>query len=150
MECCSNWLDVFMAGASLFGLRASMPAASFLLLASTGPLDSVVRSPAGPPGSQGPGRCQVDRTALCDDSRGAKSGSSLPSFGLPCGSVLCSCSPSCSSTSTLRSPFCGGASGFALALLWQCPGRRLVRALALLRQRFDFTSVHGLVLCSGH
>ena len=59
-----------------------MPATSLLLLASTGPLGSVVRSPGGPPGSQGPGPCQVDRTSSHDGSRDGQSGSSSPLFGL--------------------------------------------------------------------
>jgi hypothetical protein len=157
-----------------FLLWALFPGA--MSMASTGPFDSTVCTLGSlPPGSQGLGASQVveDRTALCDDSRRAKSGSTSPSFRLPCGGALCSCSTSCSSTSTSRSPFRDGASGlcppsggcalsprsrwvfvgclwFALALPWQCLGWRLVRALALSRRHFDFTATPRIFSCPGY
>jgi hypothetical protein len=89
-----------------------------------------------------------DRMALCDNTCEAKSGLTSPLFRLSCGGTLCLCLSSCSSTSTLCSPFHDGTSGlhlpsggctsspriclvfmgclwFALALLWQCPGGSL-------------------------
>jgi hypothetical protein len=158
----------------LFKLWALFPGA--MSMASTGPFDSTVCTLGGlPPGSQGLGTPQVveDRTALCGDSRGAKSGSTSPSFRLPCGGALCSCSPSCSNTSTSLSPFRDDASGLhlpsggcvsnprlrwvfvgrlwlGLALPWQCLGWRLVRALALSQQRFNFTSTPRIISCPGY
>ena len=55
-------------------------------MASTGPFDSTVCTLGGlPPGSQGLGASQVveDKTALCDDSRGVKSGSTSPLVEAP-------------------------------------------------------------------
>ena len=119
-----------------------MPATSLLLLASTGPLGSVVRSPGGPPGSQGPGPCQVDRTSSCEGSCDGQLGSSSPLFRLlsaarrlrahafvvvpqgcasPRGSASSGgsfvCSPLRGNTSGLHLPFCGSALGGVHAAL---------------------------------
>jgi hypothetical protein len=148
-------LQVVLPSDSLFLLWALFSGA--ISMASIGSFDLTVYTLSSlPTRSQELGASQVveDRMALCDNSRRAKLGSTSPSFRLPYGSVLCSCSPSCSSTSTLCLPFGDGTSGlcppsggcalspcscwvfvgclwFALALLWQCLRWQLVCTLAL-------------------
>jgi len=101
--------DWFRCGqVSLFLLRASMPAS--LSMASTGFFESKTCSLSVlPPGSQGPGPSQVDRTTSCDGSRGGQLGSHSPSFGSPCGVVPRSRSPSGNSAlACSRSPLPAG------------------------------------------
>jgi hypothetical protein len=86
-----------------------MPTALLLLLASTDPSDLMVHSSTGPPGSQGLGPCQVDRTSLCNGSRDGQQSSCSPLFGLLCSGMLASCSPFHGGASGLCLPFCGGA-----------------------------------------
>jgi len=74
-------------------LWASMPAA--MSMASTGLFELMIRLPAGPPpGSQGPGPSQVDRTSSHGGSGNGQLGLQLPSIGLPCSVMLCPPLPS--------------------------------------------------------
>ena len=67
----------------------------------------MICSPAGPPGSQGPGPCQVGRTSLRNDLHG----SCLTLFGLLCGIVPRLRSPFRGGVSRLHRPSGGSASG---------------------------------------
>ena len=108
-----------------------MPAV--MSMASTGLLGLRICSPVGPPpGSQGPGPSQVDRTTSCNGSRDSHPGSHVLSFGVPCDITPHSRSPSGGSASGFCLPICGGASSSWLALSWR---------------PLDFTP--GLVLCPG-
>jgi len=69
-----------------------MPAA--MPMASIGLFESTMCSLGGLlPGSQGAASSQADGTSLRDASCGSQSGSSLPSFGLPCSSASRLCWP---------------------------------------------------------
>jgi hypothetical protein len=111
-------------------MRVSMPGA--LSMASTGLFDSKMCFLGGfPPGSQGPGPSQVDRTSSRDGSRGGQLGSSLPSFGLPCGVVQHPCLPFRASTSSMRLTSGGSASCMRLTTpSWStCDGASRLRPL---------------------
>ena len=66
------------------------PPLSLFFLASTGPFESVIRSPAGHPGSQRAALIQVDGTSSHDNSRIGPSGSCLPLSRPLCSNALTS------------------------------------------------------------
>ena len=86
------------------------PLLLLFFLASTGPFNSVIHSPAGHPGSQRAAPTQVDRTSLRDNFCIGPSCSCSPSSGPLCSNALTSHLHFRGSTS-VRLLICGGMSG---------------------------------------